>query len=311
MVGFGQIHKAQQRQEWSVFYVNYDLLKQKLDAVIQFPGMPLHCFCRHSNAANPPVTATAGTNTTREYLQVFRDEWNKARMFAIKLDDMATTPGVEIAAFCSQNRLALLKAGKKFSKHAPAVNLMSSLGDFRGDRLGFDETVTFVSPQFDTQGPHSPPFLPPRPPICSGSSSSGVCRNSNQSAKCKIRLMFVTVPSNASCSYGREMYEDMENLGLPLPSVSKAKKGDEVDASLSSTALPESFERESSKFWLQRQQVVGFIDLVSKRLGPYKFKEQKDVYNIITSLYLDNDAFDLYASRVARRDGAQLVRIRW
>ena len=131
-----------------MFYANYELLKQKLDAVIQFPGMPLHCCCRHCNAANPPVTA-------------------------------------------------------------------------------------------------------------------------------------------------------------------KAKKGDEVDASLSSTALPESFERESSKFWLQRQQVVGFIDLVSKRLGPYKFKEQKDVYNIITSLYLDNDAFDLYASRVARRDGAQLVRIRW
>ena len=114
-----------------------------------------------------------------------------------------------------------------------------------------------------------------------------------------------------SNSYGREMYQDMENLGLPLPSVSKAKKGDEVDASLISVALPESFERESSKFWLQRQHVVGFIDLVSKRLGPYKFKEQKDVYNIITSLYLDNDAFDLYASRVARRDGAQLVRIRW
>ena len=169
MVGFGQIHKAQQRQEWSVFYVNYELLKQKLDAVIQFPGMPLHCFCRHCNAAIPPVTATAGTNTTREYLQVFRDEWNKARMFAIKLDDMATTPGVEIAAFCSQNRLALLKAGKKFSKHAPAVNLMSSLGDFRGDRLGFDETVTFVLPTVRYPGRSlsplpPPPSSPPAPP---------------------------------------------------------------------------------------------------------------------------------------------------
>ena len=159
MVGFGHIHKAQQRQEWAAFYVNYDLLKQKLDAVIQFPGALLHLHCLP--CSQRCSSSRSGTNTTREYLQVFRDEWNKARMFAMKLDDMATTPAVEIATFCSQNRLALLKAGKKFSKHAPAVNLMSSLGDFRGDRLGFDETVTFVRPSCPYLDAYSPPNPPP------------------------------------------------------------------------------------------------------------------------------------------------------
>lgn len=84
----------------------------------------------------------AGASTMREYLQAFRDEWNKARLFVHKLDDMPTLQSVEVAKFCSQNRLALLKAGKKFTKHAPSVNLTISLGDFRGDRLGFDDSLT-------------------------------------------------------------------------------------------------------------------------------------------------------------------------
>lgn len=89
------------------------------------------------------LTLVLGSSTMREYLQAFRDEWNKARLFALKLDDVATTPSVEVAKFCSQNRLALLKAGKKFTKHAPSVNLTTSLGDFRGDRLGFDDALRF------------------------------------------------------------------------------------------------------------------------------------------------------------------------
>ena len=63
----------------------------------------------------------------REYLQAFRDEWNKARLFVLKLDDMVTVPSVDVAKFCSQNRLALLKAGKKFTKHAPSVNLVTQV----------------------------------------------------------------------------------------------------------------------------------------------------------------------------------------
>ncbi len=86
-----------------------------------------------------------GSSTMREYLQAFRDEWNKARLFVLKLDDMVTVPSVDVAKFCSQNRLALLKAGKKFTKHAPSVNLTTSLGDFRGDRLGFDDALTYVA----------------------------------------------------------------------------------------------------------------------------------------------------------------------
>ena len=81
----------------------------------------------------------------REYLQAFRDEWNKTRLFVLKLDDVPSVPSVEIARFCSQNRLALLKAGKKFTKHAPSVDLTITLGDFRGDRLGFDDALTLVS----------------------------------------------------------------------------------------------------------------------------------------------------------------------
>ena len=103
----------------------------------------------------------------------------------------------------------------------------------------------------------------------------------------------------------------MEELGLPLPKDENVRVGDEMPSARQVSELPDSFERESSKFWLQRGQVVAFVDMVTQRLGPYKFKGQKDSFNVITSIYLDNDAFDLYASRVARRDGAQLVRMRW
>ena len=107
------------------------------------------------------------------------------------------------------------------------------------------------------------------------------------------------------------MFANMTELGLPLPRAVKSQKGDESPGAGKASELPDSFERESSKFWLQRGQVIPFVDLVTQRLGPYKFQEQKDSFNIITSIYLDNDAFDLYGSRVARIDGAQLVRFRW
>jgi SPX domain protein involved in polyphosphate accumulation len=118
--------------------------------------------------------------------------------------------------------------------------------------------------------------------------------------------------THSFCRYTQEMFAKMTELGLPLPKDEKKRMGDESPANKSKLSeLPDSFERESSKFWLQRGQVIPFVDLVTQRLGPYKFKEQKDAFNIITSIYLDNDTFDLYASRVARRDGAQLVRFRW
>ena len=107
------------------------------------------------------------------------------------------------------------------------------------------------------------------------------------------------------------MFASMVELGLPVPKDESFRVGDELPSASQMSELPDSFERESSKFWLQRGQVITFVDLVTQRLGPYKFKGQKDSFNIITSIYLDNDAFDLYASRVARRDGAQLVRVRW
>jgi hypothetical protein len=107
------------------------------------------------------------------------------------------------------------------------------------------------------------------------------------------------------------MFSQMTELGLPLPKDEKRRLGDEAPAASQLPELPDSFERESSKFWLQRGQVIPFVDMVTQRLGPYKFKEQKDSFNVITSIYLDNDAFNLYASRVARQDGAQLVRFRW
>jgi SPX domain protein involved in polyphosphate accumulation len=109
----------------------------------------------------------------------------------------------------------------------------------------------------------------------------------------------------------KEMLAGMAELGLPLPKDENIRAGDEIPSYRQVSELPDSFERESSKFWLQRSQVVTFVDMVTQRLGPYKFKGQKDSFNVITSIYLDNDAFDLYASRVARRDGAQLVRFRW
>jgi hypothetical protein len=127
-------------------------------------------------------------------------------------------------------------------------------------------------------------------------------------------LSNLQIPSK-SCfgRYMKEMFASMEELGLPLPKDESVRVGDSprMPSARQVSELPDSFERESSKFWLQRGQVVAFVDMVTQRLGPYKFKGQKDSFNVITSIYLDNDAFDLYASRVARRDGAQLVRFRW
>ena len=60
------------------------------------------------------------------------------------------------------------------------------------------------------------------------------------------------------------MFAQMTELGLPLPKDEKRRLGDEAPAASQLPELPDSFERESSKFWLQRGQVIPFVDMVTQ-----------------------------------------------
>jgi len=71
------------------------------------------------------------------------------------------------------------------------------------------------------------------------------------------------------------MFANMTALGIPLPKEEARRRGDEVPASSQLTELPDSFERESSKFWLQRGQVIPFVDLADATAGPIQIQRAK------------------------------------
>lgn len=95
---------------------------------------------------------------------------------------------------------------------------------------------------------------------------------------------------------------------------------------------PSAFERKTLKYWVHPRDVVPLQLEILKRLPILEFREDetrgdvrtigaidsakndervRDDQRLITSVYLDNEHFDVYRSRLVREQGATLVRCRW
>ncbi|KAL3896173.1 MAG: hypothetical protein SGCHY_004251 [Lobulomycetales sp.] len=84
-----------------------------------------------------------------------------------------------------------------------------------------------------------------------------------------------------------------------------------ADASLASVGS--SFVRKTTKYWVHPDNVTELKLLLLKHLPVLVFSAAagQRPSPAITSIYYDNDAFELYHGRLDKTEGAQAVRIRW
>lgn len=79
---------------------------------------------------------------------------------------------------------------------------------------------------------------------------------------------------------------------------------------------PDTFQRQTMKFWVQPQDVIDLQVEILKRLpilitdSPASSAE-KNYSPLVTSVYLENANFDVYRTRLLREEGSTLVRFRW
>ncbi|KAI9140555.1 VTC domain-containing protein [Paraphysoderma sedebokerense] len=76
----------------------------------------------------------------------------------------------------------------------------------------------------------------------------------------------------------------------------------------------QNFVRQTTKYWVHPDNVTEVKLRILKHLPVLIFNSKNDPngYNpAITSIYFDNEAFDLYKGRLEKTEGAQAIRFRW
>ncbi|KAJ3050837.1 vacuolar transporter chaperone [Rhizophlyctis rosea] len=78
-------------------------------------------------------------------------------------------------------------------------------------------------------------------------------------------------------------------------------------------ATQQNFVRRTTKYWVHPDNVTEVKCIILKYLPVLVFssKGQKEPDPAITSIYFDNDQFDLYLGRLEKTEGAQALRLRW
>ncbi|ORZ32811.1 VTC domain-domain-containing protein [Catenaria anguillulae PL171] len=73
----------------------------------------------------------------------------------------------------------------------------------------------------------------------------------------------------------------------------------------------QSFVRRTTKYWVHPDNVTEVKLRVLKNLPVLVFGSAKEYDPAITSIYFDNEQFDLYRGRLEKSEGAQAIRFRW
>ncbi|KNE65403.1 hypothetical protein AMAG_11034 [Allomyces macrogynus ATCC 38327] len=73
----------------------------------------------------------------------------------------------------------------------------------------------------------------------------------------------------------------------------------------------QSFVRRTTKYWVHPDNVLEVKLSILKHLPVLVFGSTKEYDPAITSIYFDNENFDLYKGRLEKNEGAQAVRFRW
>ncbi|KAI1315972.1 vacuolar transporter chaperone [Mortierella claussenii] len=85
---------------------------------------------------------------------------------------------------------------------------------------------------------------------------------------------------------------------------------------LTTMASQEGLDRKSFKFWVHPDNVMEVKTTVLKHLPvilytPRGLNTAESLDPSLSSVYLDNSAFDLYNSKLERKEGARAIRLRW
>ncbi|KAI8882297.1 SPX-domain-containing protein [Backusella circina FSU 941] len=75
-----------------------------------------------------------------------------------------------------------------------------------------------------------------------------------------------------------------------------------------------AFERATAKYWIHPDNITEVKSIILFHLPVHVFNKKKKYEEsdmAVSSVYFDNDQFDLYNERLHRADGAEAVRLRW
>lgn len=75
-----------------------------------------------------------------------------------------------------------------------------------------------------------------------------------------------------------------------------------------------AFERATAKYWIHPDNITEVKSIILFHLPVHVFNQKKQYEEsdmAVSSVYFDNDNFDLYSGRLHRDDGAEAVRLRW
>ncbi|KAJ3240368.1 hypothetical protein HDU78_002310 [Chytriomyces hyalinus] len=80
--------------------------------------------------------------------------------------------------------------------------------------------------------------------------------------------------------------------------------------------IPDKFVRKTTKYWVHYDKVDDLRNQILKKIPILIVKDKKgsieDIPNpAVSTVYLDNESFDLFHERVERKAGSQLIRLRW
>lgn len=91
-------------------------------------------------------------------------------------------------------------------------------------------------------------------------------------------------------------------------------RGNPVKGNSAAGGQQQNFVRNTTKYWVHPDNITELKLLILKHLPVLVFnpnKEFEPADSAITSIYFDNESFDLYLGRLEKSEGAEAIRLRW
>ncbi|GBC09375.1 hypothetical protein RclHR1_08800008 [Rhizophagus clarus] len=91
-------------------------------------------------------------------------------------------------------------------------------------------------------------------------------------------------------------------------------RGNPVKGNSAAGGQQQNFVRNTTKYWVHPDNITELKLLILKHLPVLVFnpnKEFESADSAITSIYFDNESFDLYLGRLEKSEGAEAIRLRW
>ncbi|CAI2185646.1 6417_t:CDS:2 [Funneliformis geosporum] len=91
-------------------------------------------------------------------------------------------------------------------------------------------------------------------------------------------------------------------------------RGNPVTGNSSAGGQQQNFVRNTTKYWVHPDNITELKLLILKHLPVLVFnpnKEFESADSAISSIYFDNENFDLYLGRLEKSEGAEAIRLRW